>query len=171
MPYPLFIPPEKFFSTKNFDWSLKDAKEYFNWFMSVKDERSTQYLEYLSIEDEKLDFDILGKKIYETLYDDEFSFRDDEGVFRLTNAGYAFAADTSIVLSDYIVKKYKDKVYWDIVKKPKSDISYHLPALFGFKKLPYIELMGASVSHAKSILKKDQDPNIWKRVVDLDHLF
>lgn len=160
-----------FFSTNNSDWSLKDAKEYFNWFMSVKDERSARYLNYLSIQGEKLDFDVLGKKIYETLYDDEVSFRDDVGVFRLTNAGYAFAADTSIVLSDYIIKKYNGKVYWDIVKKPKSDIAYHLPALFGFNKLPYIELMGASVSHAKSILKKEQESYVWKRMVDLNHLF
>lgn len=171
MNYPLFIPPEKFFSTKNFDWSLKEAKEYFNWFLSVKDERAAQYLEYLSIERSELNLEVLCERIYETLNNEEFSFKDDGDVLKLTNAGYAFAADTSIVLSDYIVNKYKGEVYWDIVKKPKSDISYHLPALFGFKKLPYVELMRASVSNYVSLWRGKETSNIWKRMVDLDHLF
>jgi len=171
MSYPLFIPPEKFFSTKNFDWSLKEAKEYFNWFVSVKDIRSKYYLEYLFIHKDKIDFNILCNKIHDTLFNDEFSFSTKDSVLDLTNAGYAFAADTSIVLSDYIIDKYEGKVYWNIVKKPKSDISFHLPALFGFKKLPHIELMKASIGHAKYILKKKEDPNVWKIMVDVNHLF
>lgn len=171
MAYPLFIPPEQFFSTKNFDWSLKDAKEYFNWFMSVKAERSAQYLEYLSISGDELDLLLLCERIYSTLSDKEFSFSDDEGILRLTNEGYAFAADTSIVLSDYIINRYKPDVYWDIVKKPKSDISYHLPALFGFRKLPYVELMRASVSNYLFLLRGKESSDIWIRMVHVDHLF
>ncbi|MFD2557191.1 hypothetical protein [Sphingobacterium tabacisoli] len=171
MAYPLFIPPEKFFSTKNFDWSLKDSKEYFNWFISTKSNRSNYYLEYLSIQRHEIDFDILCDRIRDTLFSEEFSLKTEGGVFDLTNAGYAFAADTSIVLSDYVIDKYKGKVYWDIVKKPKSDISFHLPALFGFKKLPYVELMKASIGHAKYILRKKEDPHVWKMMVDLDYLF
>ena len=169
MSYPLFIPPEKFFDTKNFDWSLNESKEYFKWFISIKDKRLDEYLEFLSIE--KYDVDALGDKMFDLLFDKEFSALAEDGKLDLTNAGFALAADTSLFISDCILWKYDGKVHWDIVRKPKSAISYHLPALFGFSKMPYIECMRGSISNARSILWGEIDRYIWREMTELDDLF
>lgn len=71
MNYPLFIPPEKFFGTKNYEWSLKEAKEYFNWFLSIKEKRLENYIKFLSIE--RNDINGLSDKMFDLLFDPEFS--------------------------------------------------------------------------------------------------
>lgn len=169
MSYPLFIPPENFFGTKNFEWSLKEAKEYFNWFLSIKEERLENYIKFLSIE--RNDIAVLGDKMFELLFDPEFSSIRKDQRRDLTNAGYALAADASLFISDYIVRKYEGKIYWDIVKKPKSAVSYHLPALFGFVKLPYVECMGGGIANARSILWGESNRHIWREMAELDDLF
>ena len=139
MDYPLFIPPEKFFDKKNFDWSIKEAIEYFKWFMSIKEQRLEDFLDFLAVD--RYDVGALGDKMFDLFSESEFSAVTEDEELDLTSAGFALAADVSLFISDYILWKYNGKVHWEIVKKPKSAISYHLPALFGFCKMPYIECM------------------------------
>ncbi|WET67767.1 hypothetical protein [Sphingobacterium sp.] len=98
MSYPLYIPPAQFWGTKNSEWSLKEAKEYFNWFISIKDNRLDDYLEFLSVE--RNNIDDLCHKMLDLLFDPKFSNNQDGGKLDLTNAGYALATDTSLFVSD-----------------------------------------------------------------------
>jgi hypothetical protein len=74
--YPLFIPPEEVNSKKPRDWSYKEAKMYFDWFMSVKVDR----LEYLlTVLDEDVSCDNgeclkrVGQKVFDILHKEPFS--------------------------------------------------------------------------------------------------
>lgn len=137
--------------------------------MSIKERRLEEFVKYLSVDSH--DVGVLGDKMFDLLFENEFSTVTEEGELDLTNSGFALAADASLFISNYILWKYDGKVHWDIVKKPKSAVSYHLPALFGFSKIPYVECMRGSIANARSILLGESDKEIWREMTELDYFF
>jgi hypothetical protein len=160
--YILFIPPEEVASVKAKLWNAKQAKDYFNWFNSVKDDR-VEYL--LTSIDETLtgnhmiDIKRIGKKVTNFLKKPPFSAPKD-GELAITNKGLALIADLSLLISKLIIEKHP-QIIWKIVKRPKGDISYNLPALFEFPLIGHIELMGGSIVEAKAILRGEKTDSIW----------
>lgn len=102
------------------------------------------------------------------MFDPEFSAIRKDQRRNLTNAGYVLVADTSLYISDYIIRKYEGKVYWDIVKKSKIAVSYDILALFGFVKLLYVKCIRGAVANAKSILCGECYRYIWIKMTELD---
>lgn len=163
--YPLFIPPPEVHSKKPREWTSDEAKLYFDWFMSVKDDR----VEYLTtVFDEaftgniEADLKKIGQKVYETLKKEPFSSEESTGK-TITNMGLAIATDMALLVSRIIISKHP-KIKWGIVKKPKSDISYQLPALFEFGKRGPVELIRVSIVNARAILRGEEKSDIWWRM-------
>jgi len=160
--YILFIPPLAVADKKARDWSAKEARIYYDWFISVKDYR-IEYL--LTVIDETLrfspeaDLKRIGETITLLLFHQPFSERKDNKLI-ITNMGLALVADFALLISMLIMKK-NDKISWKIVKRPKRDISYNLPAMFGFPIIQHIELIGASVANAKAILAGMKTSSVW----------
>lgn len=160
--YPLFIPPEEVNSKKPREWSYEEAKMYFDWFMSVKDDR-VEYL--LTVFDEEVACDNekylkrIGQKVFDVLHKEPFSTDESSGK-AITNRGLALAADMALLVAKLIMQKYPG-IKWNIVKSPKSDVSFHLPALFKFPKLGHIETIGGSIANSKAILRGEETYDIW----------
>lgn len=163
--YPLFIPPEEVNSKKPKEWSYKEAKVYFDWFMSVKDDR-VEYL--LTVLDEDLTCDNekslkrIGQKVFDLLHKEPFSTDESSGKV-ITNKGLALAADISLLVSKLIINNHPG-LKWGIVRTPKRDLSFHLPAIFNFPKLGHLELMGGSIFNSKAILRGEETYDVWWRM-------
>lgn len=160
--YALFIPPKELATKKAREWTSIEAKDYFKWFISVKEIR-VKYL--LTTIDEQLtndpDEDIkrIGSKVTLLLQHTPFSMSN--GVEEvLTNEGHALAADMGLLISKLVIENYP-QIKWGIVKRPTRDISFHLPALFGFLMIDHIELIGPSIVHAKEIISGETANQIW----------
>jgi len=163
--YLLFIPPTEVLEKKPREWSASEAKLYFNWFMSIKADR-VEYM--LTTIDESLtgnssvDIKRISNKVTELLFKKPFSEKIDN-VPVITNQGLALVADLSLLISQLIITDYP-QVTWKIVKRPLRDISYNLPAIFGFPLVGYRELMRAAIVNAKSILNGEKDSSIWLKM-------
>ena len=53
---------------------------------------------------------------------------------KLTNVGYAVAADMGLLVAKLLLEACRPKVEWMLVTKPKRDSSYHLPVLTGIRQ-------------------------------------
>jgi hypothetical protein len=163
--YPLFIPPQQVANSDHKIWTLKEAKLYFEWLMSVKDAR-VEYL--LTVIDESLtenreqDLKRIGEKIYNLLFTEPFAKLEDN-TLKLTNKGHALAADMALLLCQCLLQEH-DQLKWGIVRRPKRDLSYHLPALMGFPNKDYVELMRVSIVNSKAILSKEENYDVWWEV-------
>jgi hypothetical protein len=160
--YALFIPPAEVATTKARLWNSKQAQLYFNWFLSTKDDR-VEYL-FTSLDEsltKNLEEDIvrIGDKVTNLLFESPFSENEKDKV-NLTNQGFALVADLSLLISKLIITKHP-QLTWKIVKRPKSDISYNLPAMFDFPIYGHIELMGGAIMSAKAILQGMKTSSIW----------
>jgi hypothetical protein len=160
--YIFFIPPAEVVEKKARDWSNKEAKLYFDWLMSVKEDRIEYMLTVLDetlTENSEADIQRIGEKITQLLF--TFPFSDKlENEYAITNKGLALVVDLSLLISKLIIEHYP-QIKWCIVKRPKRDFSYNLPALFGFPIIEYRDPIGAAVSNAKAILQREKDSSIW----------
>ena len=160
--YILFIPPIEVSEIRSRLWNSKQAKIYFDWFVSVKDDR-VEYL--LTVLDETLtsdaeaDLDRISKKVTNLLFKPPFS-EDQENELIITNKGLAMVADLSLLISKLIIQR-QPEVTWKIVKRYKNDIAYNLPAMFGFPIIEHVELIGPAIVNAKAILTGEKSSAIW----------
>jgi hypothetical protein len=169
--YILFIPPLEIAEKKVQEWSAKEAKLYFDWFISTKDDR-VEY--FLTVMDEELtnrpeeDLKRIGEKVTKLLFEPPFSEKDGNEQI-ITNKGLALVADLSLLISQLIILKHP-QITWKIVKA-KKDISYNLPAMFEFPMYKHIELIRGAIANAKAILRNEKTASIWVEmytyVVDL----
>jgi hypothetical protein len=165
--YIFFKPPDEVASIKAKLWDAKQAKVYFDWFISVKDDR-VEYL--LTSTDENLtgnhtiDLKRIGKKVTSFLQKPPFSGLEN-GELVITNKGLALIADLSLLISKLIIERHP-QIIWKIVKRPKGDISYNLPALFEFPLVGHIELMRGSIAEAKAILRGEKTDSIWLEIYE-----
>lgn len=165
--YIFFKPPDEVANIKAKLWNAKQAKVYFDWFISVKDDR----VEYLltSIDEtltgnHKIDIRRIGKKVTGFLKKPPFSGLE-EGELVITNRGLALIADLSLLISKLIIERHP-QIIWKIVKRPKGDISYNLPSLFEFPLIGHIELMRGSIAEAKAILRGEKTDSIWLEIYE-----
>jgi hypothetical protein len=149
-------------------WSAKEAREYKDWLMSSMDGRIRRLVQMF---DEPLRLDgrdhltALGKKVSRAFKDAPFS-EDSPGGRRLTNAGYALAADMGLLVALYLLRAHPGTIRWETIRKPKSEVSYNLPVLEGFANGNYLDPVGGSTAEAAAILRGQRGPDAWVRVLE-----
>lgn len=138
--YPLFIPPGELSEKIPKQWNSKEAEQYFNWLLSIIEERTNNLLDYFE-EKNNGDFSTIlgnmGIKEVKELSKKEFAVITETGP-KLINRGYALAADMGLLVARFLLESCEGKVSWSIVKKPKNDMSCQLPVLIGFGAM-YLE--------------------------------
>ncbi|HEY6871377.1 MAG TPA: hypothetical protein VI298_01490 [Geobacteraceae bacterium] len=161
--YSLFIPPANIVNKVPNEWTNGEAKEYLEWLLQIHVERVNGLLAYFA---ENLNdapeevLDRIGAKIAKTLQTEEFSCLID-GKPKLTNKGYALAADIGLLVADFILQKYYPVVTWKIVTRPKSDIDFHKPVLTNIGHETF-DPIRVSIANAIDILKGHKQSDIWK---------
>jgi hypothetical protein len=168
--YPVFTPPESLASKSHRDWTKKEAQSYFDWLMRCIDERVATLLDVLGVQHEE-DMDArgliaeTGERAAQALRDPACSESAADGTPVLTNIGYSIAADVGLLVAMQVRRAAGDKVRWEIVRKPKSDVSYNLPVLTGFGLDTY-DPVGVSVADAVAVLAGRRSSNAWVKVFD-----
>ncbi len=161
--YPLFIPPMEVSEKQYHDWTTAEAKLYFNWFISIKQDRCNYLMEYLEerlTNNHEEDLMRIGLKIKHCLFKEPFSQLSNNRKYEITNKGLAIAADIGILVSCLIIR-INPKVSWKIWKKGKRDLSYNLPVMIGFSKIDYIEPIRISTADARLILCDEKGESAW----------
>lgn len=163
--YPFFIPPAHLAARKPRDWSKSEADEYRNWLVSSVEERVTFLLEFLGVSSKAKPEELLenaGRKAVEQLNNDVFSEPGPRGK-RLSNKGYALAADMGLLVAKLLLENYDNRVYWHTIRRPKRELSYNLPVLEGFDN-NYLDPIGGSTAEANGVLCGRRDESIWKDI-------
>jgi hypothetical protein len=191
--YPLFIPPAELAEKDSREWSAKEAKSYLYWLLGVHQERIDGLLKFfgetLTAAPED-DLVRLGEQVAEAIKTSDFSrlvspipkkrfdfsqvptSRETISDFfryiscigpKLTDAGYALAADMGLLVAKFLLDECSDKVKWSIVRSPKSDVSYNLPVLIGFGKLQ-LDPIGGSIAQTYGLLRGNKKPTVWQEI-------
>ena len=136
MKYTIFKPEEHLAEKGVKNWTKKEATEYFNWFLKVKDKRVDEFLKFFDISLSNqfdLDLNLISKKLFQHLTENrEFTDQLENGRLVLNKYGYSVIGDFGLLLSKNFETKYT-KLKWVIGGKPKSYHSYNLPVLEGFE--------------------------------------
>ena len=167
--YSLFLPPEILAEKPVKKWSKKEAGLYFEWFLKSLDKRISHLLLFLDESPEKPATDLLkdvGNKLEELLVREEFSHDTPEGK-RLTSAGYALAADAGMLVAKCLLSVGENKVFWEILGKPKSQQSFNLPVLKGFASNVELDPIAASIAQASGVLRGTEKKDRWFKIYDV----
>lgn len=162
MAYPIFDAPEIFAMKPPREWSQSEAKSYFDWVMNSADERVNYLLEFLNLRHLSEPEVILHEaqiRLEALLNKHEFSTDTAEGK-GLTKQGRALAADMGLLTAKLILQATGKRVHWQIVARPKSDVSFNLPVLSGFGGATYNPI-GVSIADTSWILLGNHKPDAW----------
>ena len=159
MEYPLFTPPAPLFEKSHFEWTLKEARAYFDWFLQQLEPRTGFLLQYLDEQDQSNAPALLsgvGEKVAALVRQEPFSTP--AGARReLTNRGYALAADTGLLLARSVLRD-NPAARWEILRKPKREMSFHLPVLVGVGPV-HVDPIGATVANFHAMLRGEKGPS------------
>jgi hypothetical protein len=134
--YPLFSPPEHLATRGSKNWNKKEAQEYFNWFMEIRNQRVIDFLHYIGYSlTSNLENDLI--RISDIVYlfynnADYYSIREKDGSKYLNEFGLSMAADIGLLLARELERTHSS-LHWTIAKGPKNYHSYNLPVLRKFK--------------------------------------
>jgi len=164
--YPLLIPPETISHAKGKDQTKKEAREYFDWLMSVRDERVCSLLSFLEedvIQEPHTDLLRIGEKFQKIVRQAEFShYQSNDGQLGLTNQGYALAADMGLLIAE-LIQRYRPHVGWTIEKR--KIITYNTPVLTGFPVMNP-DPIRSSIARAFSVLDGTYQADAWWSLFD-----
>lgn len=167
--YPLFVPPEHLAVKGRRDWTRKEADEYFEWQLGEIPTRVDALLCFLGLSGRKPDRELLheaGVRVVEFIFQPQFSIGREDGSRGLTDAGLAISADTGLLVAGMILSEAKGRVGWTVVRKPKSDASYNLPVLIGFRHGIALDPVGGSIAETWGILRGNKGPEVWVEILD-----
>lgn len=168
--YPLFVPPDGLAATSPRAWTKREAQAYYDWLTGCVALRCTALLAFFSITDmtdPREVLRVLGAKVAGALFDDQFSCSEPSESHRrqLTNEGYAVAADMGLLVATFLIEESNGSVHWQILRRPKSDISYNLPVLAGFGKIT-LDPVGGSIAEASAILERRRTSDVWLQMLN-----
>lgn len=177
------------------DMDIKQASEYFSWFISQIPIRVTELTKYVqsALEYEKweADFtpeslDLLGKWFCEHVKTRQRSSEDIETIYAnspewfrniqipdndLSQVTVSISFDVGVYLSQVITTNVKG-VRWEIVSKPKKDINIHQPVLSNGGYLVF-NPVGIVITYAYGIVQGTKGPNrlrelyeFWARTLE-----
>lgn len=165
--YPLLVPPEHLAKKGARDWSANEAIEYKEWLLGCLDERVqtlTVMLDERAGPTPSAHLSALGYKIAVLIKNAPFSEEGECGN-KLTNQGYALAADMGLLVAKYLLSAFPNKLRWETLRKPKAELSYNLPVLKGFSST-YLDPIGGSTAEASAVLRGKRGPDTWKRMYE-----
>lgn len=169
-PYPPFIPPSRLSEKPHREWSKAEAEHYSEWLVGSIDVRTDALLNYFGLDPgawEPRDLLMrLGALVAEHLGDAQFSERQADGATTLTNAGHALAADAGLLTAKLLLRATGRRLRWEVVRKPKSDLSYNLPVLAGFNHNLILDPVGGSIAEARAVLAGRGSGDAWARILD-----
>lgn len=174
--YPLFAPPADL--AEKAEWTMADARRYFDWLMSVLPERVATVTSVLGLDPKGTPDDVLlaaGEQMARLLPMPGISTegRIERSVLRghevetetgplVTVVGYALAADLGLLMATMLLAACPD-LRWEIITRPKSDIDYHLPALLPFGPV-HMDPTRVSVNIAHRLLDSRGPASGWRDV-------
>jgi len=167
MDYPIFSPPVDLAIKLPKNWSKLEAEAYFNWFLNIFDKRVNNLLSFLCLGDDQEDSILLSKaqeKCEKLLTMEQFTFASHAGC-KLTNQGYALAADLGLLVARLLIKRSHGKVGWNILKKPKTDQSYNLPVLTGFN-VTHFDPISGSIGDIAWLARGNKKPNALVKILE-----
>lgn len=167
MDYPIFAPPTELASKQPREWSKSEAEAYLNWFLNSAPKRVDNLIDFLGLNEAEQPASLLTKaqeKLEQLLVRDQFVTDLPTGK-KLTNQGYALAADLGLLVARLLLKQGKGKVTWEILKKPKTDQSFNLPVLAGFGGV-HLDPIAGSIGDAAWIARHNKKPEAWRKTFD-----
>jgi hypothetical protein len=83
----------------------------------------------------------------------------------LSGRGYALAADAGLAVARELTCRH-GTIRWQVVRRPKRDISYNLPVLVGFRHNLSLDPVGGSIAEAHGVLRGDRDEAAWQHMYE-----
>jgi hypothetical protein len=162
-PYPLFVPPTHLAEKGVKAWTKSEAEEYAKWVQAGLQQRVADMLAFLDVTDDDDPRRVLsaaGTGVAQLLQGEPFS-----RAGRLTDLGRALAADMGLLAARFLLHNAPE-IRWHVVRRPKSDMSYNLPVLRGFRNGLPLDPVGGSIAEAAGLLRGNKGPDAWLRIYD-----
>lgn len=166
--YPLFLPPVELARTPTKEWTKHEARTYFNWFVSCLDKRIVDFLQYI---DESADQSVesllvrAGDKVESILQASSF-YRETGDGLRLSNMGYAVAADCGLLVAKLLIANSNGRATWKVLSSPRSAQSFNLPVLIGFKSKVALDPVAASIAQATGVVRRTDKQDRWLKLYE-----
>lgn len=165
--YPLFLPPEELAQKGRMNWSAPEADSYLQWMVGSLDSRTKQFLLYLGdlreASPETL-LDQVGVRLAELLPQPQFS-HGAPAKPELTNEGQALVCDAGLLVAQLLLKACP-KLCWNVVRRPKTDVSYNLPVLTGFGGRMTLDPVGGAIAESYALLRGQRKSDVWRRIFE-----
>jgi hypothetical protein len=163
--YPLFTPPESLAVKGTKNWTKLEAQAYFDWFMEVRKQRVSNFLDFIRYNltgNVEHDLVTISQKLFDTVNTPDFySIREIDGAKKLNDYGLAIAADMGLLLAQ-LLEELKPSLYWKIGKGPKSYHGYNLPIMKNFfGTTSEVDLLFFSIIKVGVSLNVDKRPFDW----------
>ncbi len=173
--YPPFGPRGDLAAKPRARWTMPDARNYFDWLMSVLPERVGALTTVLGLDPDGAPDDVLssaGEQMARLLPLPGISTegRLEHIVLRghevethtgplLTATGYALAADLGLLMGTMLRATCPD-LRWEIVLRPKSDVDYRMPVLLPFGPV-HMDPARVSATVALGVLGGSRPASAW----------
>lgn len=176
--YPLLEPPEDLAAKTIDSWSAAEADRYKEWLLAsmpgrVKFLRAT--LSLPSADSPESTLLEAGRKLVALLAEPSASMsgRHEAAALRgheisyhtgplLTVHGYAISADMGLLMAELLTDRYE--LHWDVVRRPKRDVAYNRPALFGFRFGLHLDPIQTSAAAALGVLDGSAGEARWSDI-------
>lgn len=157
--YPLFIPPMHLAEKGAKSWTRGEADEYSQWLQGSLKGRVSELLSRLAIcgDDATEVLNAAGEKVAKAIRQAPFSSQQ-----RLTHRGRALAADMGLLTATFLLRD-SEQLRWEVVRRPKSDMSYNMPVLVGFNHNLPLDPVGGSIAEAAGLLRGNRGADAWTR--------
>jgi hypothetical protein len=165
--YPLFVPPLNLALKLPRDWTEAEARHYFMWLTAGMDDRIAVSLRILGEEsttDSSALLKSVGRKAMWVLRKREFTFDQVDKAPRLTDCGYALAADLGLLVASSLIGA-NERIHWTILRRPKSEFSHNQPVLSGFGR-QFLNPISGSITETLKSLRSGDGEGGWFRIFD-----
>lgn len=163
--YPTFNPPEFASKKDRFAWTKNEANQYFEWLMSVKDDRVNYLVSDFQIplnEGPRQGLQKIGEAACAVYEDQKPSGVEKDA---LNPQEYALAADIGLFIARLMISRSNGTLSWRLVTKPKNYYYYNLPVLNGFKD-PNLDMepISISINQLSSVKEGTKRSDAWGHV-------
>lgn len=159
--YPLFLPSDKLADKGRVNWTKKEAKEFFDWYISEIPKRVAFLLEYIDLR--KVDLrnvnsnilDELHTKVLRKLKESKaLTELNENSIIMPRNEGYAFLVDVASLFSLIILNEYPELEF--TIATGKSNVYYNWPV---------VRLKNKPMSATESFIMGDID-SLYRRILN-----
>jgi hypothetical protein len=160
--YPFFIPPGELASRPPREWSAAEASEYLAWLHGMIEIRIAGLLQYFGFQAGEASTTLLrvGTLAADAFRKPQFSL---DG--KLTDQGYALAADLGLLLAKFLLVA-ASSIRWEVVRRPKRDANLNQPVLVGFKTGVPLNPIRGSIAEAAGVISGLRKADAWQRAYE-----